>query len=488
MAILTSLALDDPTPPKEVNRHCPQALSELIMSMLAKKLDLRPASAELVAARLATFDAQGSDTLVSTHRVVTGESLAIPTGSSRGPRAGTRRRGIGLVAVGLVMISGVFGLVFQGAIYRTATNRGELLVDVDDAGVSVEILHDGAVVGERSTRRDFTLPAGKGEIEFIDVDGRPLLRRPFALGRNGTATVRMTSEELSDARKSLNFDKIDPGEAAAARRAAERILSVGGVVGITDANRQFREVADLPLLPDPFRLVGVSLHDNHLVSDNDLEALKDCRNLIYLDLVATNIGDAGLANLKDCKELADLRLGITGVGDAGLANFKGCQKLRVLDLNGTRATDAGLANFRDCPNLTDLALGIPGITDVGAGYFAGRTGIALLNLAGTDITDAGFAFFKDCTNITVLHLENTRLSDASLAYFQNCQGLTRATFQGTQITDDGLAHLKNCKKLRQLSLQDTKVTATGVEELGKALPQCRIEWDGRVIEPRSADK
>ena len=49
--------------------------------------------------------------------------------------------------------------------------------------------------------------------------------------------------------------------------------------------------------------------------------------------------------------------------------------------------------------------------------------------------------------------------------------------------DAGLAPFKDCKNLTQLGLQKTKVTAAGIEELRKALPQCRIVWDGGVIEP-----
>jgi len=54
-----------------------------------------------------------------------------------------------------------------------------------------------------------------------------------------------------------------------------------------------------------------------------------------------------------------------------------------------------------------------------------------------------------------------------------------------QVTDAGLIPFKDCKNLTLLTLQKTKVTAAGIEELRKALPQCKIEWeDGGVIEPK----
>ena len=39
-------------------------------------------------------------------------------------------------------------------------------------------------------------------------------------------------------------------------------------------------------------------------------------------------------------------------------------------------------------------------------------------------------------------------------------------------------------ELKDLLLGKTKVTIEGIEELSKALPNCRITWDGGVIEPK----
>ena len=50
---------------------------------------------------------------------------------------------------------------------------------------------------------------------------------------------------------------------------------------------------------------------------------------------------------------------------------------------------------------------------------------------------------------------------------------------GTQVSDAGLEHLKGLTKLGELNLTGTKVTATGVASLQKALPNCKIEWDGK---------
>jgi len=51
------------------------------------------------------------------------------------------------------------------------------------------------------------------------------------------------------------------------------------------------------------------------------------------------------------------------------------------------------------------------------------------------------------------------------------------------VSDAGLIHLKELKSLTNLELQKTKVTAKGLEALHEALPRCRIDHDGGVIEP-----
>ena len=77
------------------------------------------------------------------------------------------------------------------------------------------------------------------------------------------------------------------------------------------------------------------------------------------------------------------------------------------------------------------------------------------------------------------------MGDAGLAHFKDCKNLTVLDLDGTQVSDAGLAHFKDCKNLTHLGLQKTKVTAAKIEELKKALPKCKIEWDGGVIEPKA---
>ena len=73
-----------------------------------------------------------------------------------------------------------------------------------------------------------------------------------------------------------------------------------------------------------------------------------------------------------------------------------------------------------------------------------------------------------------------KVSDAGLANFKDCKNLQSIGLRGTPITNKGLAPFHDCKKLTVLDLVQTKVTKAGIEELKKALPKCKIDWDGEA--------
>jgi len=50
--------------------------------------------------------------------------------------------------------------------------------------------------------------------------------------------------------------------------------------------------------------------------------------------------------------------------------------------------------------------------------------------------------------------------------------------------DVWLVQLSGLDKLTELDLRERKVTAKGVQGLAKALPKCKITWEGGVIEPK----
>jgi hypothetical protein len=54
----------------------------------------------------------------------------------------------------------------------------------------------------------------------------------------------------------------------------------------------------------------------------------------------------------------------------------------------------------------------------------------------------------------------------------------------TEVSGKGLEHIKHLAQLRALYLFNAKVTESGVSDLAKSLPKCRIVWKGGIIEPK----
>ena len=75
------------------------------------------------------------------------------------------------------------------------------------------------------------------------------------------------------------------------------------------------------------------------------------------------------------------------------------------------------------------------------------------------------------------------MTDAGLQQFTSLPKLNWLSLERTAVTDAGLIHLKSCTGLQNLNLLKTNVTAEGIASLQRALPRCKITWDGGVDGP-----
>jgi serine/threonine protein kinase/Leucine-rich repeat (LRR) protein len=269
------------------------------------------------------------------------------------------------------------------------------------------------------------------------------------------------------------------------RKAAEYVLSVGGVVKVNGKDVEIGAVGDLPAQDIELNLVNL---DGKQVTDDGLANLKACKNLTFLNLDHTEVGDAGLAHLKNLKSLSYVNVGHTRIGEAGVANFKDCSMLEHLNLDGLQFGDAALAPLKDHKNLAILEIQGTLVGNGGLAHLTGCANLKELNANGSPVGDEGLADLKKCKNLTILSvantLGNTEVTDKGLEHLKelkNLQSLNVSKCGG--VTDAGLEHLKECKTLTGVQLKETKVTKEGIEKLSKALPKCRIEWDGGTIEP-----
>ncbi len=308
------------------------------------------------------------------------------------------------------------------------------------------------------------------------------------------------------------------------RRTAEYVLSIGGSVRLKADTPWITAVPELPR--EKFQLREVDLLQNTPVSDEGLADFKDCKDLLHLklhapgdaslayfkdcknfvalELAGTKVTDAGLANFRDCKNLQELILGYNmSVTDAGLANFKDCKKLNRLGLLYQGVTDTGLANFEDCKDLQGLRLEcgkvtaqglaifkdckqlkdlgishLPKAAEPGLAHFENCTELTFLSF-DFGLSDVGLSHFRGCKNLTALELASANLTEAGFASLKDFKALSKILLHGANTNDNSLAQLKDCKGLTELELRSTSVTAGGVAELSKALPQCKINWDGK---------
>lgn len=139
-------------------------------------------------------------------------------------------------------------------------------------------------------------------------------------------------------------------------------------------------------------IIKIDLHGTK-VRDSDLVFLekskKDLRQLAYLDLRLTKIGDAALAYIQNLKSLQTLNLFRTEVGDRGLARLKRLSELRTLLIGGTKVSDAGLIYLKPFKKLQKLSLFQTQVSDGGIDQLQLMGSLKVLLISGSKITPAG---------------------------------------------------------------------------------------------------
>jgi len=162
-------------------------------------------------------------------------------------------------------------------------------------------------------------------------------------------------------------------------RISAEVARLGGKIEF-DENR-----ADRPI-------VKIDLHSTQ-VTDSDLSFLnnerKALKQLSYLDLRLTHIGDAGVHHLRKLTSLQTLNLFRTNLSDRGLKDLRDLRDLRVLLIGGTRVSDVGLVHLRRFDRLQKLSLFQTQVTDAGIPNLKVLSSLEQLLIRGTKITDLG---------------------------------------------------------------------------------------------------
>lgn len=115
-------------------------------------------------------------------------------------RPATRSRRRLLVAAGVLLALAALAYGFGGTVIRYATNKGELVVEVDNPDVEVKVVQGGVAVTDKTTNRRFELTAGGGEVEVYEpASGLRLTTKKFTLTR-GQKVIVNVSHEVAQAR------------------------------------------------------------------------------------------------------------------------------------------------------------------------------------------------------------------------------------------------------------------------------------------------
>ena len=225
------------------------------------------------------------------------------------------------------------------------------------------------------------------------------------------------------------------------------------------------------------QLIGLELQslslDSTQVTDEGLSHVAKIQSLEGVSLSNTQVTDAGLAGLQQIPRLKGLGLDSTQVTDEGLSHLTQFKRLEGLSLCNTPITDGGLARLQQMPCLRNLTLGGPRISDATVALVGQLRGLRYLSLRDTRITDAAIKHLKTLP-LNFLLLDSIQVSDAGLPALAQLGSLEWLHLSNMQITDAGLQQLKGMAKLRELHLRGTRVTAAGAAVLQNAMPSCQI--------------
>lgn len=158
------------------------------------------------------------------------------------------------------------------------------------------------------------------------------------------------------------------------------------------------------------------------------------------------------------KEMRDRRASVTAVDAVGGASkilIEGPEWLRKLIGDEKAFHNVGSVSLT--PSRTDYDL-IPDFDNLLRDIIPHLNNFShfyKLNIASSPVTDKGLSHLADLT-----YLEKLNISD-------------------TEVSDSGLKILEKIETLQLLNIRNTKVTPNGVAKFQKALPNCKVLWEGK---------
>lgn len=150
-----------------------------------------------------------------------------------------------------------------------------------------------------------------------------------------------------------------------------------------------------------------------------------------------------------------------------------------LSIRGITLSQAALERLVSGRNLDHLKLFHIDFVDSDAALLqlSRLTQLEELDLTLTNLTDHDLVHLANLKRLTMLCLGKTFISDEGLAHLGPMTTLTHLDLRHTNITDVSIPTLKPFDQLGYLDVSYTQLSESGVDELRRALPNCKIIWD-----------
>ncbi len=481
LAILTSLAFDNPPPPIAKNPAVPQSLSDFVMRLLAKDPAYRPPTAEIAADELRAIEGG----LVNAVRVIPLDSPPPLILATTGPdpfaeldateenathdaepvdddepinvRTATKPRGgfpmmWALVGAVLLAVAGVVGFVAS-----QMGKKPEEVVKEDPPKLTPPT---------RTVKKDKPLAPGEAERQVAELfnpyaslglrlgtppqdllvkPGDPLPAEPFVIH-----SIALVNTDIP---------------AAAAAKLLSSVSRLSSLSSYVDQRKQLHWSDDQlgQLAASPVRDTLVIFETDFDPSPKAWEALKRFRfvNLNFSGSRVTNESIAGLPQFGEIRQLVISALGMTG-------------KL-------TPESWSKLLNFT---RIEYLVLSSPLGLDTAVGkLIAGLPGLQGLTVANCDLDAANIQELSKCPKLTSLSLHGVRPPDLLPKYLAGLKLLSQLDLHQTELSPGTIESLATLTQLQGLWLKGTGATEAQVKLLNAALPRCTITWDKGTAEP-----
>jgi serine/threonine protein kinase len=459
VATLTAIAVDSPTPVRDLNPHVPPALADLIHKLLAKDPADRHASAAALIDELSLIEQDVSGGARS--------SISIP-------------------------IPPVIQINTEPKTIAERPKSGKVAPLVARKSAATERLWMYAAIGGT-----VLLSTMLALVVWLAMMG---VFTPSGSSRLTTVGKAPTSKTKADLR---SVEPLGPKSAAAAREMAQWALaqtSSQTEVQVRAKDQIIRLGRSDQLPREDFTLEAVRLRGCRDLNLADLEKLAAISTLRSLDLSESNIDDNGLTALAQLPALTTLELEDTAVGDAGVqAVIAKSPMLEVLRIGGTQCTTVVLPAIAKLKDLTDLSLrGLP-LADADVATLRPNVHLRTLDLSQTSIGDDGIPnlinlqglenLILDRTNVTAqgigklgeqgrpvtLSLRGTKIGDAGADQFLKCTLLVSLTIDTqTDLQDPGLAQLQQLPSLQKLEASSGQFSMEAIKRFQEARPECNL--------------